>query len=437
VKFADWAELFYEVYGGNGILGISFYISSLFRDLIYSRFKFFPHLFHFGPPGTGKSTMCWSIQYMFGLERKPFMLNAGTAVGFHRTFAQFRNAVVWFDEYNNTIEFKRVQDLKSAYDGAGHVKGEWSASGGTSNRTSTTPVEAACNISGQELPIADNALFKRCILLQYHQTIFSDEEKERLTKLQKLQEKGLSHITGALTRFRRKMEADYFQLFDQVEVEILAELNDDPTIESRIIKNMAVIATTYKVLADELPWPWNWPTMLRTIADSIRQQNALISNAKETNQFWDAVDYCISEGDLKDGEDYKVSHESSVKVMVERKPVTRTLTRPQDVLYIRLGTAHPKYMESLRKQGEKKGMDKGSLAHYLSHSPGFIGMVSGTRFEKGGKSFNTSAYAFEYRVLEDAGYNFKRYLDEAEIKAEHEDEKSAVFGPKKGEGDVF
>lgn len=431
VKFADWAELFYKVYGGNGILGMSFYISSLFRDLIYSRFKFFPHLFHFGPPGTGKSTMCWSIQYMFGLERKPFMLNAGTAVGFHRTFAQFRNAVVWFDEYNNTIEFKRVQDLKSAYDGAGHVKGEWSASGGTTNRTSTTPVEAACNISGQELPIADNALFKRCILLQYHQTIFSDQEKELLTNLQKLQEKGLSHITGGLTRFRKKMEEDYFRLFDQVEAEILAELNDDPTIESRIIKNMAVIATTYRVLADELHWPWNWPTMLRTIAESIKQQNALISNAKETNQFWDAVDYCISEGELKDGEDYKVEHTTSVNVTVERKTVTRTLIRPQDVLYIRLGTAHPKYMEALRKQGEKKGMDKGSLAHYLSHSPGFIGMVSGTRFKKSDRPFNTSAYAFEYSHIEQAGYNFKRFLDEAEIKEEHEEEKAKVFGPKK------
>ncbi|WP_460444375.1 hypothetical protein, partial [Amycolatopsis magusensis] len=87
VKFADWASLFYAGYGDNGIFGMCFYITSLFRDKIYSRFKFFPHLFLFGPPGTGKSTMAWSISYMFGLERKPFMLNAGTSVGFHRTFA--------------------------------------------------------------------------------------------------------------------------------------------------------------------------------------------------------------------------------------------------------------------------------------------------------------------------------------------------------------
>lgn len=408
VKFADWAQLFYEVFGENGVMGLSFYLSSLFRDMIYSRFKFFPHLFHFGPPGTGKSTMCWSIQYMFGLERKPFMLNAGTAVAFHRTFAQFRNAVVWFDEYNNSIEFKRVQDLKSAYDGAGHVKGEWSSSGGSTNKTTTTPVESACNISGQELPISDNALFKRCILLQYHQTVFSDQEKERLTRLQKLQEKGLSHITGALTKFRKKMEAEYFQTFEKVERELLKALDDDPQIESRIVKNMAVIATTFKVLEQELPFPFAWPKVIDIMAKNIRSQNALISNAKETNQFWDMVDYCISEGELRDQEDFKIEHLSEVSVTIERKSVKRGLDKITPILFVRLSTAHPKYLEALRKQGEKKGMDKGSLAHYLSHSPGFIGMVSGTRFKKNEKSFVSSAYAFNYKVLEEFGYNFDR-----------------------------
>jgi|GEM_PF-1538419 len=408
VKFSDWAELFFDTYGENGILGMSYYISCLFRDMIYGRFKFFPHLFHFGPPGTGKSTMCWSMQYMFGLERKPFNLNSGTAVGFHRTFAQTRNALVWFDEYSNSNDFKRIQDLKSSYDGSGHVKGEWSASGGSSNRTTTTPVENGCNISGQELPIADNALFKRVILTQYHQTIFSDADKERLTRLQKMQEKGLSHITGALTRFRAKMEAEYFKHFDEVEREIIAEMGNDPTIESRIIKNMAVIATTYKVLKDDLPWPWSWQKMLMVMKINIKSQNNLISNAKETSQFWDQVEYCINEGELKDHEDFKVEHMNTIRITVDRKPVEKNLGSFTKVLFVRIATAHPKYMEALRKQGEKKGMDKGSLAHYLTNAPGFIGMVSSTRFRNGNASFTSSAYAFEYKHLEDQGYNFDR-----------------------------
>jgi hypothetical protein len=418
VTFEDWSKLFFDTYQDSGVIGMAFYMSSLFRDMIYSRFKFFPHLFHFGPPGTGKSTMCWSIQYMYGLERKPFMLNAGTAVGFHRTFAQFRNAVVWFDEYNNQIEFKRVQDLKSAYDGAGHVKGEWSASGGSSNKTTTTPVESACNISGQELPVADNALFKRCILLQYHQTVFSDEEKERLTRLQKLQEKSLSHITGALTTFRGKMEEEYFKTFDEVEKEIFMALDHDPSIESRIVKNMAVIATTFKVLKDKLKFPYSWEHMLGVMVRNIKSQNGLISNAKETNQFWDEIDYCISEGELKDQEDYKVQYTRILRVTQERKSIDKDLGVSKKVLFIRLVTTHSKYMESLRKKGEKKGMDKGSLAHYLSHAPGFIGIVASTRFKKGTSSFTTSAYVFDYKIFEDQGYNFERQDPDMEADTE-------------------
>lgn len=424
VTFEDWARLFYETYGDSGVIGMAFYMSSLFRDMIYSRFKFFPHLFHFGPPGTGKSTMCWSMQYMFGLERKPFMLNAGTAVGFHRTFAQFRNAVVWFDEYNNQIEFKRVQDLKSAYDGAGHVKGEWSASGGNSNKTTTTPVESACNISGQELPVADNALFKRCILLQYHQTVFTDAEKERLTKLQKLQEKSLSHITGALTTFRGKMEADYFRVFDEVEKEIFNALEHDPSIESRIVKNMAVIATTFKVLKEHLKFPYKWEDMIAVLVRNIKSQNGLISNAKETNQFWDEIDYCISEGELKDQEDFKVEYTNSVRITLDRKSLDKNLGGFKKVLFIRLVNTHSKYMEALRKKGEKKGMDKGSLAHYLSHAPGFIGIVGSTRFKKGTSSFTTSAYAFDYKILEDHGYNFDR--EDPDMQADTEVDRALI-----------
>jgi hypothetical protein len=436
VKFADWARLFYNVFGDNGMIGMAYYLSSLYRDMIYARFKFFPHLFHFGPPGTGKSTMCWSIQYLFGLERKPFMLNAGTAVAFHRTFAQFRNAVIWFDEYNNNMDMKRVQDLKSAYDGAGHVKSEWSQTGGTSNRTNTTPVESACNISGQELPIADNALFKRCILLQYYQTTFSDEDKEQLSKLQKLQEKGLSHLTGAITIFREKMEKEYFPTFDKVEKEILTALQDDPTIESRIVKNICVVATTYRILKDELNFPYSWDDFMDVMLRNVRSQNALISNAKETNQFWDMVEYCISEGELKDEEDFKIEDRQMVKVIVDRKTVERNLGGMRKVLYIRLATAHPKYQEALRKQGEKKGMDKGSLAHYLSHSPGFIGMVSSTRFKNGDRNFASSAYAFEYRYLEDAGYNFDRVNFQVDDEDQNpEDDPEQVFEKKEGEND--
>jgi hypothetical protein len=40
-------------------------------------------------------------------------------------------------------------------------------------------------------------------------------------------------------------------------------------------------------------------------------------------------------------------------------------------------------------------------------------MVGSTRFKNGEKSFTSSAYAFEYKYLEDQGYNFDREDEEA------------------------
>jgi hypothetical protein len=414
IRFKEWAKLFTDCYGENGVFGLCFYISSLFRDLIYSRYKFFPHLFLFGPPGTGKSTMAWSIQYMFGLERRPFMLNAGTAVGFHRTFSQFKNAVVWFDEYNNSIDPKRVQDLKGAYDGAGHVKGEWSSAGGSSNRTTSTPVHSTCIVSGQELPTADNALFKRVILLQHYQTQFNDEESARLEKLKGIQEKGMSHITGNLMRFRKKMEEEYYETFVQVQSELKEALARDSSIEDRIVQNACMVATTFKILENDLPWPFDWEELKRTFTLNIMSQNNLISNAKETNQFWDVVDFLISEGDMKEGQDFKVEWKYNIKVMVDREMVEKTLEDYQPVFFFRLQTAYPMFMKAVRNMGEKKGMDKGSLKHYLKHSKGYIGEIKSTNFkdQESGKNFQTNAYAFQLNVLEEQGYNFNRYQDE-------------------------
>jgi hypothetical protein len=413
VDFESWARIFYDAYGDNGIWGMCFYISSLFRDMIYNRFKFFPHLHLFGPPGTGKSTMAWSISYMFGIARNPFNLNSGTDVGFHRMFAQFRNAVIWFDEYANTIDFKRVQHLKGAYDGSGHTKGEYNAGGASSNKTINTPVLSSCVISGQELPVADNALFKRVILLQYHQTEFTKAESKRMDELKELQEKGLSHITGQMFQHRELMETSYFSTFEHVYNELSKHLASEHNIETRIVQNAAIIATTYKVLADKMKWPFTWEKLVKVFVEGIKSQNSLIANAKETNQFWDQVDYLLNAGLIKENEDFKIELRKEIKININRnETATKAFEKGEEIIYIRLSKLHPLYLTALRNQGEKKGMDKGSLIHYLSHTKGYVGAVYNTNFKAGDKNAQSSAYCFQYSMLEDMGYNFKRYFDD-------------------------
>ncbi|MBD8491087.1 hypothetical protein IFO69_20200 [Echinicola sp. CAU 1574] len=403
ITFKEWIIQFYKVFGDNGILSSCFYISCLFRDIIYKELKYFPHLFHFGESGTGKSTICWSIQYMFGERRNPYNLDSGTDVSFHRTFAQFRNGVVWFDEYSNSIDPKRGRGIKGAYDGSNHSKADTSIKDQSNNRTARTPVYSGCNISGQERPTMDIAIFNRCILLTYTKTIYSPEEQFQLSKLQKMEKEGLSHITAHITKYRNKINQEYFLTFESVRKDINGILKDDPHIKSRIINNMVTILTTWKILSKELKWPFDWEKVLSVAAKNVRDQNNFIAKSNETNAFWEEVEYLISENELTEKGDFKIEYHRKLKILENRRSVDKDFGGLKKILFIRLNNAYHKYLEGRRRKGERPGLDKGSLIHYLENTHAYIGQIKSTSFYKDNRRIVTSAFLFDCKILEESG----------------------------------
>ncbi len=407
--FKEWAAAYCKLHkhNHNGMISLSWYLSTLYRDFIYRKFKSFPHLFGFGPPGTGKSRLAWSLVSLFGHGHGPFNLNAGTPAGFYRAFSQFKNAVKWFDEYSNDIDMKRIQELKSAYDGAGHIKAEWSSSG-PSNNTQTTQINSACYISGQQLPIADNALFKRVILLQFYQTEYSEEEREFSNSLAEMEEKSFSYITAGLTSFRPLVEEKYDEAFEVVIKDLKKAVSGDPNIEERIIQNMAVCLAVFKVLENEIEFPFTWPELLRESASNILSQNKLISKSKETSQFWEQVQYLYANGVIKEGDDFVIKKLRQITLRVDRnKTAVREFEEPRDLMIFSMTRIHPEYMKSLRNQGEKKGMDRQSILHYLQHSfKGYIGAVN--KIEYGERT--TSGFVVDYGYLESLGFDFDKPL---------------------------
>ena len=407
ITFKEWSEWFLKVHGDNGAVTLCFYLTSLFRDIVYDRFKFFPHLFGFGPPGTGKSAMAWSLTQMFGQAQIPFNLNSGTKVAFHKTFAMFRNAVVWFDEYKNSIDPQRIEAIKSAYDGAGHQKSEMTQA----NRTKSTPVYSSAVFTGQELPTADNALFKRVLLLEYHVTHRTEEERLNLDKFREMETRGLSHITAHLTTLRPIFESNYEAVYQSTVKDLQKELGDRyANIEARIVLNYAIILAGYRTI--EIPlnlsMPIPYSTMLKLCAERIDTQNKLIGNSKETSVFWDLVQYLLSCRMIKNKEDFKVEIKHVLKINpgAGTDTIERTFVDPKTndresrrVLYLRLSKIHPLYLTEHRKQYSKNGMDKGSIIHYLQHEDSYLGKVNSTRFEGG----STFAYCFDYEMLERAG----------------------------------
>lgn len=441
VRMKEWAELFCKVHKENGVITIGWFLASLFRDIIYRHFKFFPHLFLFGPPGTGKSQVGWSIRAMgFAGIKKPFNLSGGTKVAFHREFSHFCNFPAWFDEYDNAIDYERVQSLKAAYDGAGHKKSVKDSD----KRTKTVPVNSSCMISGQQLPIADVALFKRVILCQFHQTEYNDEEKALFRKLQELEAGGLSHITAGLMTLRKKVEQHYLATFDEVLVEMMAEYRAD--VEDRIMRNMCVIAAMVRLLEPEIgsSLPFTYADFKRTGIAFVKDQMALITRSNETNVFWDMVNYLIDQGLIKEERDYMFRHKLELRIMPDRNTVvTKAFPQTKQILYVRMTSVIPLYHEHFRRQntGSAKAMDKGSLIHYLKHQKYYEGLVNNIKFETGEKKMvadgnavkekalrsPSSAYAFDYDMMESYGIELKRgNSDENMSNAVDEDEEKPV-----------
>lgn len=406
VTLKSWARLFVDVHKTNGQIALAWYISGLFRDFIYQRFKFFPHSFAFGPPGTGKSQLGWSLRALsFSGIKKPFNLSGGTKVAFHRELSHFTNVVCWFDEYDNSIDYDRVQSLKGAYDGAGHKKSVKDSD----KRTKTVPVVSPVLISGQQLPIADVALFKRVILLQFHQMEYTEKEKQKFSELQTMEEGGLTFITAGFMNYRKLIEEKYLDEFEVVLQELVeeaAKMNFE--VEDRILRNSCVILTTIKILeaklADSLPY--TYLELKDVVVSNIREQMALILNANETNTFWDMVEYLIDRKLVSEGEDFIIEDLKRIKLWVAAKEETTEFPKTTELVFLRFSNIIPLYKENFRKQNSNTAspMDKGSLIHYLQHSKAYVGLAKSKRF----KHTNTSAYVFNYELLESMGINLKR-----------------------------
>jgi Domain of unknown function (DUF6371) len=392
ITFEEYGQMFCQVHGSNGRIGLLYYLSALFRDIVFERLRFFPHLYLFGQPQSGKTTMALSVLYLFGQIRTAFALGTGTMVGFYKHFAEFRNAVVWFDEYKNSIDYQRVQSLKTAYDGNGHTKSDNTAD----NRNKSIPIYSGCIISGQDLPTADPALFTRCILLMYGKTEYSIEEKKALNDFHSLGESlQIAHLTAQMVTHRHIVKTNFFKVFDQVCNSLKAKFPNG--IDDRIVKNMGILLTTYEVLKGVLKFPFSDDEIMETFLEVMRKQNAQISSSKETATFWKMVAFMNANRQIHLGTDYLILEKATIQVYKNGSNETLVLDNGnlKKVIFIRFTKIHPLYMENFRKQYNQVGLDEGSIRHYLENSSAYLGAVRNQKF----KGTPTSCIAYDYELL--------------------------------------
>lgn len=400
ISLADWSEKFIKVFGNNAKLGIAFYIAALFRDVLLHRFSNFPLLNLFGPKGTGKSQMAMSLSCLFGQQQTPFNIHNGTKPGLAEHVQQFVNAFAWIDEYKNNIEYDKIETLKSIYDAIGRNRLNMDKG----KKKETTLVNSAVILSGQEMPTADVALFSRMIFLQFHQTEYSQIEKDNYEDLKMIEKQGLSHLTSQIMAHRKYFEQNFHHEFDAVLRDIYAEL-EHAGIEDRILKSFCSVLAAYKTLDKRLSLKMDYDDLRSVAIRAITDQNSQISSSNEISMFWETIEALFDENEIIDRWHFKVDMCNVIKTKngdtIELKPAI-------NVLKLKFSTIYKLYATHSRRSGQGV-LPNSTLKYYLENNPAFLGVEKSTRYTL--KEFSnddqkfieqnqvTTAYCFNYEML--------------------------------------
>jgi len=393
--FGQWSLLMTDVYGSNAVIAIAFAIATVFRDLIYEKYKIFPHLFLFGEKQSGKSQMAWSLSNLFFHNLPAFNLNSGTHVGLSRKASRGKNCIVWLDEYSNDIDIRRFQLLKAAYDGVGHEKGKMTQD----SRTTTTKVNGSFCISGQYLPMLDdNSLLTRSCLLSFIKRKYSATEMERYEELKKLEIQGISSLVCDILEYRKMMEENFAMTFSTIQEKLKAEMIAAKLpFDERLVRNYCCLLAPVKIIlesANPLQLSFTYETMYAQVKHDIAQMSKQISSSESISNFWKTVEYLLDEGKIQAGVDFKINVTPSLAYTDKdgQEIPPRRFDPPLTLLFIRFSRVHPLYMEKWRQQTGKNGIELVSILHYLKNHKSYIGNAPHVRFD----TSNTSAFVFKY-----------------------------------------
>ena len=401
ISLEEWSDRMVQVHQGNGMMAVAYACSSLFRDIVFRKFSFFPHLNMFGPSGSGKTFICRSIMALFGQSNKqdPFNLSSGTPVAFKRRLAQVSNGIIWFDEYSNNIHVSRVEALKGAYDGAGHEKGVATQD----NRTKTTKVKSALLISGQQQPTQDIALFKRVISLNFKTGKNSLDRQIKAKELKDIEETGqLTQITQFLLQFRTIIDEKFSTELERLRVAFNKQLDKDGHfVEDRIIQNHLIPLAIFNLLRQEIPFGFSITDFTAFVYQNIVEQSEAIFNEDELSIFWRIVEYLHEKRMLIHKQDIIIEEKKSEKFKneLDKKKkgdsLLKNFEQPKTLLYMRFAKIHPEYQDRHQKQRNKPGLDLQALQYYLKSSPAYLGQKKAKKFD--GKAY--ACYVFDLAEL--------------------------------------
>lgn len=368
ITLPRYAKMMTDVFGENAIIGLSFMMATLFRNIITSYTKNFPILNLFGPKGSGKSELGHTLMSFFIRSNTPLNIQNATIAALADAIAQCSNALVHIDEYKNNVDPVKIEFLKGLYDGAGRSRMNMELD----KKREITSVDSGVILSGQEMPTVDIALFSRTIFLTFDRTVHSTDAKRKFNELANIRKMGVSHLTNEILSHYAEFESKFYETYNWVSEDISEEVQQNE-VEDRIWRDWAVMLATYRCLYSTLELPWTYDEVKKIVIEGIKRQNQECAASNELGAFWDMFENMVNSGIIFNEGDYKIKECQGLKTNI----MSREWQQKQRILMMRPKNVIRLYKIEAKKSGDKV-MSESSINFYLKTSPGYLGKKSGS-----------------------------------------------------------
>lgn len=359
----DFVGQIVKVYGNGGMVSFAWTLASIFRDIIFAKFKYFPVLNLFGRKGSGKTELARALSSLFYILPSTPNSCSNTSIpviGYNLSHA--RNTIFILDEYTNDLMPQRIDLLKGLWGGTARSKME-------DGIPITIPVTSGVVLAGQYKP-EDEAIFSRCIHLMYSQTSFSREEKQNFKTLSNMVQQGNTHLLLSLLELRDIFERGFFQAFDMTLNDVLTKL-DKEKVEDRILNNWIVALAAFRVLEPHISVPFTYSELFEVVVNGIRYQNDQIRKSSDTANFWLYLDSMHTQGKVKEKCHFVIKQLSSFTAIKKEK---REFVEPKRVLFLNFKAVRGLLEQRVARQKTGSTLDTATLESYLKSLPQFLGI---------------------------------------------------------------
>ena len=377
--FDMWAAKINELYGKNGWMMIAYYLGSLFRDYIHKyNHGWYPLLYFFGRPRSGKSTAAKSLYFMFGSppQSEGVNLSSGsTETGMIRYMNTITNIPGLFNEYKNHVRDKIKEVMKGWVDGSGKLQGTKSSKG-----TEALLPKSGALICGQELPSSEAALMDRIIPLEFREE--NRPDKKIFDEFKIIEESGIfTWITCKLIEYRPLLK-HYKDVDNKVHNSIYEKsLGQSLKGNDRLFKNACSILSPVKLFMEhtDLKFPFTYEQIENHMLDVMRTMTTIQAESDEVDIFFRVLMSLVgTTNGINEGNEFMIKN-----------------TGDKKLLYLRFRACWGKYAERAQKESINP-MPESSLKSYLKTHRSYIDETRQARFPSIPK---TSAYVFDYDYL--------------------------------------